>query len=252
VAFGNKTWIVGVAIGLLGCKSAHSHASSSTEGGEDTTASHAEAVEVEAPSNNPAERDDAKAAVLRVDLRGPEAQPVPVPYVYGYPLYAEGPALQGVRMLRQDNWLGYTREERKSQDGLVRLVETFPEIGCVFEGVQEDVGRYVPLSMECEQPAPKKRGGKRPVVGAVQAGAKADAVPKEPSMAKAFLGEWHATTAGFESGNGAAYFDTPHGLIGFGFKKGRLNSIGFVFDPPEKRWREPELWQPPAGYAVTP
>lgn len=245
-----KMWISGIVIALLGCKGAHSKASGGSEGSNGTMPERSEPVAVEMPASNPAERDDAKAPQLRVDLRGPDGQPVAVPYLYGYPLYAEGPAIQGVRMLRQENWTGYAREEHKGQDGLIRVVETFPELGCVFDGVQEDEGRYVPLSMECEVPAPKKRGPKRPVVGTIQPGAKADAVPREPSLAQAFLGEWHATTAGFDGANGAGYFDTPHGLIGFGFKKGKLNSIGFVFDPPEKRWRNPDLWTPPAGYAV--
>lgn len=239
--------IAWAVVALLGCKTARQQSR-----GDGTTPERSEAVSVEMPASNPAERDDAKAPMLRVDLKGSSTQPVAVPYLYGYPLYAEGPAIQGVRMLRQENWTGYSRQEHKSQDGVIRVVETFPELGCVFEGVQEDVGRYVPLSMECSLPAPKKRGVKRPVVGDLMVGAKADAVPKEASLAKAFLGEFHATTNGFEGGNGAGYFDTPHGLIGFGFKKGKLNSVGFVFDPPEQRWRDAELWQAPPGAAVQP
>jgi hypothetical protein len=209
-------------------------------------------VAVELPASHPKERNDVTAPLLRVELRGASAQPVAVPYLYGYPLYADGPALEGLRMLRQENWTGYSREERKEQDGVVRVLERFPELGCVFDGVQEDETHYVPLALECSLPAPKKRGAKRPVVGSLGAGVKPDAMLKEPSLAKAFLGEWHAMTPGFDRGNGAGYFDTPHGLIGFGFKKGRLDSVGFVFDPPETRWRKPELWQAPAGYAVPP
>jgi hypothetical protein len=234
-------------VALLGCKTARQQSHS-----EGTAPDHSEPVAVDMPEHNPAERDDAKAPMLRVELKGSTTQPVAVPYLYGYPLYAEEPAIQGLRLLRQDNWAGYSRQVHKAQDGVIRVVETFPELGCVFDGVQEDEGRYVPLSMECNLPAPKKRGVKRPVVGDIAVGAKADAVPKEASLAKAFLGEFHATTNGFEGGNGAGYFDTPHGLIGFGFKKGKLNSIGFVFDPPEQRWRDAELWQPPAGVTVEP
>jgi hypothetical protein len=205
---------------------------------------------VELPASNPAERDDPNAPMLRVELHGADGRPVAVPYLYGYPLYAEGPALEGVRMLRQDNWTGYAREERKDQDGMIRVLENFPELGCVFEGIQEDEGRYVPLSVECTAPSPKQRGGKRPVVGGIAVGARPDTVPKDPSLIKVFLGEWHATTPGFDGGSGAGYFDTAHGLIGFGFKKGKLNSVGFLFDPPERRWRKVELWQAPAGFTV--
>jgi hypothetical protein len=207
-------------------------------------------VAVDMPSSKPAERDDAKAPLLRVELRGSPAQPVAVPYLYGYPLYADGPALQGVRMLRQENWTGYMREERKNPDGVMHVIESFPELGCFFEGVQQDDSHYVPLYLECDLPAPKERGSKRPVVGQVGIGAKVDAVTKEPSLAKAFLGEWHAKTPDFDGGSGAGYFDTAYGLLGFGFKKNKLNSVAFVFDAPEQRWRKPELWQAPLGYTV--
>lgn len=245
-----KAWLGWACVALLlGCK-AHARAGRNEVETGGMTSESSDAVAVDTPGSNPPERDDASAPMLRVDLKGSDSQPVPVPYLYGYPLFAEGLAIEGLRMLRQENWAGYARQEHKQQDGVVRVVETFPELGCVFDGVQEDEGHYVPLSMECDVPAPKKRGGKRPVIGQILPGAKADSVPKDGSLTKAFLGDWHATTAGFDGNNGAAYFDTPHGLLGFGFKKGRLNSIGFVFDPPEKRWRNPELWQPPPGYAV--
>jgi hypothetical protein len=239
-------------IALLGCKTAH-HSLRGESNQQASNSAESEAVMVEMPPNNPPERDDPKAPVLRVELRGPRDQAVAVPYLYGYPLYAEDPAIHGLRMLRQENWAGYEREVHKEQDGVIRVVESFPELGCVFEGVQEDEGAYVPFSMECNLPPPKKRGGyKRPVVGEVLLGARADSVPKEESLAKAFFGDWHATTAGFDGNNGAGYFDTAHGLLGFGFKKGRLTSVGFVFDPPEKRWRSPELWAPPKGAPINP
>jgi len=203
------------------------------------------------PASNPPERDDAKAPLVRVELRGSPSAPIAVPYLYGYPLYAEGPSLQGLQLLRQDNWNDYRKEVLTQPDGVVRVVETFPALGCTFEGIQEDESHYVPLSLTCDLPAPKERGNpKRPVVGEVSTSAKASAVVEEPSLRKAFFGEWHAQGQGFEAGDGPAYFDTPNGLLGFGFKKGKLAQVSFVFDPAEKRWRKPELWQEPSAFVV--
>ena len=208
-------------------------------------------AQLDPPASNPPERDDERAPLLRVELRGSQASPIAVPYLYGYPLYAEGPALQGVQLLRQDNWADYSKEVLTQPDGVLRVVERFPTLGCTFEGIQEDEGHYVPLTLTCELPTPKERGSsKRPVVGAVAASAKAAAVLEEPSLRKAFYGEWHAQGQGFDAGEGPAYFDTPNGLLGFGFRKGKLAQLGFVFDPAEKRWRKPELWQEPSAYVV--
>jgi hypothetical protein len=220
---------------------------------EDSTTSRPQVAvaQLDPPASHPPERDDASAPVVRVALGGSQASPIAVPYLYGYPMYAEGPALQGVQLLRQDNWLDYAKETLTQPDGVVRVVERFPALGCTFEGIQEDEGLYVPLTLTCELPAPKERGAsKRPVVGAVAASAKPDAVLEEPSLRKAFYGEWHAQGQGFDGGEGPAYFDTPNGLLGFGFKKGKLSQVGFVFDPAEKRWRKPELWREPSAYVV--
>ena len=208
-------------------------------------------AQLDPPASNPPERDDAKAPLVRVELRGSPSSPIAVPYLYGCPLYAEGPALQGVLLLRQDNWNDYRKEVLTQPDGVVRVVETFPALGCTFEGVQEDDSHYVPLQVICDLPTPKERGNpKRPVVGAVSTSAKASAVVEEPSLRKAFFGEWHAQGQGFDAGEGPAYFDTPNGLLGFGFKKGKLAQVSFVFDPAEKRWRKPELWQEPSTFVV--
>jgi hypothetical protein len=216
-----------------------------------TTAPRAAVAQLDPPASNPPERDDPGAPLLRVELRGSPSAPIAVPYLYGYPLYAEGPALQGVQLLRQDNWTDYIKEAVTQPDGVVRVIERFPTLGCTFEGIQEDEGRYVPLTVTCELPAPKERGAsKRPVVGAVASSAKASALLEEPSLRKAFYGEWHVQGQGFDAGEGPAYFDTPNGLLGFGFKKGKLAQVGFVFDPAEKRWRKPELWQEPSAYVV--
>lgn len=243
---------IAAALMLLvgGCAAFQSNKPSSSSPTSTESSEHALPVRVDAPMNNPSERDDPKAPIMRVEVVG--SQSVPVPYVYGYPLYADGPAIQGVRIMRQDNWAGYEREQRQDDKGIVYVSESFPVLGCRFEGIQEDDAHYVPFYVECSVPAPADRGKTRPVVGQLPALSRADAVPREPVLAKAFLGEWHATTPGFDGTEGAAYFDTPHGLLGFSFVKGKLSRVAFLFDPAEKRWRQPELWQPPAGVSIGP
>jgi hypothetical protein len=244
-----RLWAV-CALSLLACNltAKKSGGGESTGGGEDAPA----AVALDAPASNPPERDDARAPLLRVVLAGSKARPVAVPYVYGYPLYAEGAALQGLRMLRHENWVGYAREQFADPQGVTHVVEAFPSLGCRFEGVQQDDETYVPLRMLCDVPPPKERGAGRPVVGALSAKTKLDEVPAEPSLKKAFLGEWHAVTEAPDGGETIGYFDVPHGLLGFVFDRGRLTSIAFLFDPPDKRWRNPELWKAPLDYTVGP
>jgi len=238
--------IVAVAVSLAACHLSHTKTQPSAQDQE----SNGGAVALDLPSSQPPERDDPKAPLLKLTMLGSSSRPVVVPYVYGYPLYAEGSGVQGVRMLRQENWTGYVREENRDSDGVVHVVERFPVLGCLFDGVQQDEEHYVPMSMQCDVPAPKERGNKRPVIGEVVAGAKADSVPKDAALAKAFLGEWHATSPELANGNGIGYFDTPSGLLGFGFKKNKLNQAMFVFDTTEQRWRDPELWRAPLGYEV--
>lgn len=236
------------AVLLLAC----GHAAPAVRGeeGGGTTADHVEVVSVDLPKSNPPERDDPKAPLLHFRLLGAKAQPIVVPYFYGYPLYAEGAAIQGVRMLRQENWDGYAREEQTDADGVIHVIEKFPALGCRFEGVQEDETTYVPLFMECGVPAPKARGSQRPVVAGLGPKGKADQIPKGDGLAKVFLGEWHATTEAADGTMDAGYFDTPFGLVGFRFKKSKLTAVAFVFDAPERRWRKPDLWRPPLGYTV--
>jgi hypothetical protein len=202
-------------------------------------------IQVEAPISAPAERDDKKAALIRVAVFGSSSQPVGVPYLYGYPLYADGGALQGVRLLRQDNWGGAERTDQPGPDGVVHVTERLPALNCEFTGIQEDETKYVPISVECDLPAPRDRGGVRPVIGSIGAGARPAAVLQDPSIEKAFLGEWHAKSQGFDAGDGVGYFDTPHGLLGFKFKNGKLAAVSFTFAPPEQRWRTQELWSEP-------
>jgi len=71
------------------------------------------AVMVDVPGSNPKERDDETAPLLKTAVHGKAPNQIVVPSVYGYPLYAEGAALEGLRLLRQDNWNGYDRQEQK-------------------------------------------------------------------------------------------------------------------------------------------
>ncbi|HMI92778.1 MAG TPA: hypothetical protein VK509_15485 [Polyangiales bacterium] len=210
----------------------------------------ASAVVVEAPGSNPHERDDESAPLVKATIHGKAPNQIVVPSVYGYPLYAEGAALQGLRLLRQDNWNGYDRQEQTQPDGVVRVIESFPALGCTFDGIEEEEGRYVPLAILCDLPVPRERGSNRPVAGSVQVGAKADTVPSDPALAKAFFGEWHATSAGFSGNDGVGYFDTPSGLLGFVFVDGRLAQLSYTFDAAEQRWRTPDLWKAPLAYEV--
>lgn len=239
---GAVAWLV-----LAGC---HLETGRPSETAADAPQHGSSAVMVDAPGSNPAERDDPNAPLIKTEVHGQAPNQVVVPSIYGYPLYAEGAALQGVRLLRQDNWNGYDRQEQTQPDGVVRVFESFPVLGCMFEGIEEDEGHYVPLTLTCDLPAPKERGSDRPVAGALQAGAKADAVPKDPSLAKAFFGEWHARSDGFSGEEGTGYFDTPSGLLGFVFRGGRLASVTYVFDAGEQRWRTPDLWKAPLAYEV--
>jgi len=212
--------------------------------------SGAKTTSLPAPMSSPSERDDPKAPILRIAQLGSSRDPVGVPYLYGYPLCAEGATIDGIRLLRNDNWTGATREEQTEAGGLIRIVETLPAIGCTLTAIKEDQTKYVPLELSCELPVPKDRGGPRPVVGSLNAGAKVDAVLNEPSLKQAFLGEWHATSPDFSNGFGTGYFDTPSGLLGLGFEKGKLARVTFVFDATEKSWRKPELWTEPLAYTV--
>jgi hypothetical protein len=236
----------------LGRPSDKSEGADATSGGSSSgyAPEASRSIVLDTPTSSPIERDDKKAPLLRVAVFGSSSQPVGVPYLYGYPLYAQGTALQGVRLMRQDNWAGLDRTEQEGEGGVINVVEKLPSLDCEFTGIQEDVTRYVPLSVTCDLPAPKARGGVRPVIGEIGPGARVAAVLAEPTLAKAFLGEFHAQTPGLESGDGVGYFDTPDGLLGFGFKNGKLTSVSFVFAPPQESWRTPELWAEPASYGA--
>jgi hypothetical protein len=187
---------------------------------------------------------DSEMPILRVALiKNKKNQLVPVPYFYGYPFYASVEAKAGIYRFREDIWTGYLREENIDDDGVTYLTELFPDVDCAFYGILETKEKYIPMYLECLLPPPNNMGGrKRPVVGDVMVGANPQEILSEPSIKKAFLGDWHAVTPGFEDGNGTGYFNTEHGQLGFGFKGGKLNKIVYMFDPPVKLWRSPEIW----------
>jgi hypothetical protein len=203
------------------------------------------AVVVDVPWDTSA-RDDVNSAILRVAIIDNGVDGVLVPYLYGYPLYAENNAARALFKLRQDNWTGAEPEEFEDESGVRHYREKLVELGCIIEGIRESETRLVPLSIVCQLPAPKKLGGaKRPAVGGVRTGAKAEEIIREPSIRKAFLGGWHLTSDDFDTGNGIGYFNTAHGLLAFGFTTGRLDRIAYYFSPSEKRWQEPTLWIKP-------
>lgn len=229
------------AVGLSGCLHAGGNRGGSEHG--DAAEGGGSAAPVELPWDSTAVRDDEAAPIVKVDL--PDGKN-PVPYLYGYPIYASGPALDGIRKLRQENWTGVERQETEDTDGVVHVTEHFPELDCTFEGIKESEVAYVPWQLSCQLPAPKRFGGKkRPVIGALDSRASPEQVVQEPSLARAFLEDWHLKEGALERGTGTGYFNTDHGQLGFEFDKGHLARVVYLFDVPEKRWRKPELWVQP-------
>lgn len=196
------------------------------------------------PPGPPYERDDREAAVVRIELSGSsEHGPVPVPYIYGYPFFADLGAAVGVRRFRLDNAAGYSSQEQTDEFGVVRFIEHFPALNCRFEGIKESDAVYVPMLLECTVPAPRALGGsKRPVVGDLRARSKAAKLSEEPGLMEAFHGGFHSAAGDFEGGNGTAFFNTDHGQIGFTYENNRLRSFTYLFDPPVKNWRQPTIW----------
>lgn len=246
-------WAIGVWMGLLvalaagGCAHASkARAGKRAEPDEEPRAERGASTREEAlemPWDPAAVRDDEKAPIVKVERT--ERQTV-VPYLYGYPLYAAGSAVHGIRKLRQDHWTGMERALTEDAEGVQHVVERFPELGCTFEGIQESATVYVPWQLTCEVPAPQRFGGKqRPVVGALGTRAKPAELVQEAGLSTAFLGEWHMAEGELERGNGTGYFNTAHGQLGFRYEGGQLASVVYLFDAPDKRWRKPELWMQP-------
>jgi hypothetical protein len=238
--FRSSAWLaVGLAAqSCAGTAAKPEHAES--ESMEETVASGP--IHIALPRESTAVRDDRKAPILQVTSSGN----VVFPTVYGYPIYPEGDAAQGIVMLRRDNWSSVKKSEKPDASGVVHEIEEYADLGCRFDGVRENANKFVPLSLTCDLPAPKSIGGaKRPVLGELIAGAKAEQVLKDKSVEDVFLGAWHLKSDDFEAGSGLGYFNTTHGQLAFGFAKKKLQRFVYYFDPSVKGWQNPTLWVKP-------
>ena len=228
----------GILLACAGQKVAPEHAESEL----DTEPVASGPVHISLPRESTALRDDRKAPILQVSSSGN----VVFPTVYGYPIYPEGDAAQGIVMLRRDNWGSMRKSEKPDEAGVVHEIEEYTELGCRFDGVRENANKFVPLSLTCDLPPPKGMGGaKRPVIGSLMAGAKAEQVLKDQSVEEVFLGQWHLKTEYFDNGSGLGFFNTTHGQLAFGFSKKKLQRFVYYFDPNVKGWQNPTLWVKP-------
>lgn len=197
-------------------------------------------VAVEMPTEAAEVRQNASAPILSVVT----IDEVVYPYVYGYPLYPEGDAARGIAELRKAAAEGAKRSKSADKDGVVHSVEELPAIGCRFEGVRETKAKFVPVSLTCDLPAPSALGGaKRPVLGALAAGAKAEEILKEPTVMENFLGAFHLTSDDFAGGSGMAFFNTTHGQIALVFKGQKLEKFVYYFDPGVAGWLDQKSWE---------
>ncbi|MDH5675531.1 MAG: hypothetical protein OEZ06_25640 [Myxococcales bacterium] len=227
--------------GLLGGEGSSGDGDGESAGGE----SPRKAVMVEMPWDTTAVRDKKTAPIVSVVVVDDGRDGVPVPHIYGYPLWAEGQASRGILKLRHDNYSEATLENFEDEHGVKHWEERLPALGCTFHGIEETEIERVPLSLSCELPAPAALGGKkRPVVGELTVGAHADKVVSEPSLVHAFLGDWHLVEGDLKK-SGVGFFNTEHGQLAFEFERGRLSRVTYHFDPPEKRWRSAMLWVQP-------
>jgi hypothetical protein len=196
-------------------------------------------VAVEMPAEAAEVRENASAPILSVVT----IDEVVYPYVYGYPLYPEGDAARGIAELRKASTEGAKHTKSSDKDGVVHVAEELPSIGCRFDGIAETGAKFVPVSLTCDLPAPKALGGsKRPVLGAVSAGAKAEEILKEPTVEENFMGAFHLTSADFAGGSGSAYFNTTHGQIALVFKGHKLDHFVYYFDPSVAGWQNQMSW----------
>lgn len=227
------------ASGLAGCAGQRARPEHVDTEWSDTPA-EAGPVHISLPSES--KRDDRKAPILEVASSGN----VVFATVYGYPIYPEGDAAGGILMLRRENWSNVKKSQREDDGGVVHEIEEYPELGCRIDGVRENANKFVPLSLTCELPAPKAAGGpKRPVIGSLMAGAKAEQLLKDKSVTEVFLGAFHLKSDDFDGGSGVGYFNTTHGQLAFGFSKKRLHRFVYYFDPNVKGWQNPTLWVKP-------
>jgi hypothetical protein len=229
---------------LAGCGLFRSEGKSASEG--EPEAGGAKRVMVEMPWETTKARDNVDAPVLTVVVLDDGRDGVAVPYLYGYPLYADGDAQHGILKLRHDNWEGSNREQQQDDHGITHVRETLPKLGCELLGIEESETQFVPIELRCALPPPRELGGsKRPVLGELHAGATPEQVVSEPSIRKAFYGEWHLQSESLAKGKGDGFFNTDHGQLAFGFDRGKLVSVAYYFDPPVKAWRDPALWAAP-------
>jgi hypothetical protein len=199
-------------------------------------------VHISLPRDSTAVRDDKKAPILEVATSGN----VVFPKVYGYPIYPEGEGSQGLTLLRRDNWDSVRKIEKKDDSGVVHEIEEYADLGCRFDGIRENVNKYVPLSLTCELPAPRALGGsRRPVLNGLMTGAKAEQVLKDKTVEDVFLGAFHLTSDDFDEGSGVGYFNTTHGQLAFAFARKKLTRFIYYFDPSVKGWQNPTLWVKP-------
>ena len=231
--------VVGLTCQLGGCATM----GQSKHGAEEAEGSSSDDnVSIAMPHEAAATRDDRASPILQVAT----VNNVVFPYVYGYPIYPEGDAARGLISLRRDNAQGLRDTDKEDGDGVVHATEDLPQLGCRFEGIRENANRYVPVSLSCEVPAPKALGGtKRPVLGAISAGAKAEQVLKDAAVQEHFLGAFHLTSDDFAAGSGTGYFNTTHGQLGLVFSKKKLTRFVYYFDPGVKGWQNPAHWVKP-------
>jgi hypothetical protein len=197
-------------------------------------------VPVEMPAEAAQVRENVSAPILSVAT----IDEVVYPYVYGYPLYPEGDGARGIVELRKASREGAKCSKAPDKDGVVRVAEELPAIGCRFEGVREGKREFVPVSLTCSLPAPSALGGaKRPVLGSIAVGAKAEEILTEPTVVENFLGAFHLTSDDFAGGSGTAYFNTTHGQIAFVFKGQKLDHFVYYFDPGVPGWHDQKLWE---------
>ena len=227
------------SVAASGC-AAFARGSNTTEASDQPTR---KPVVVEMPWETTKVRDDRQAPVLRVETLDDGVDGVPVPYLYGYPIWGSGEALQGIVKLRSDNATGSRMDEWVDEHGVKYRAEELPEIACAIEGFRETEVDFVPILLRCQLPPPKSYGGKRrPVVGKLRTGARAKDVLAEPSLKKAFLGDWHLVEGDPTRGDGKGFFNTEYGQLAFEFTKGRLKAVSYYFDPERRQWRQPMLW----------
>jgi hypothetical protein len=239
---GARCGVAGVLAWIgAGCATTGSHKGGLDESGSPLSGDTSN-VAVAMPRETAAARDNRAAPILQVATVGN----VVFPYVYGYPIYPEGDAARGILALRGENANGAKQVDREDAEGVVHAVEDLPQLGCKFEGIRENLNKFVPLSLTCELPAPKGLGGsKKPVLGALMVGAKAEQVLQEPTVKQTFLGAFHLTSDDFASGSGTGYFNTTHGQLALVFSRKKLARFVYYFDPGVKGWQNPVLWVRP-------